>query len=183
MTHRWSVALLFVAALPLAAQQPTQPDSVRRPMMGPGPMSGMMMDSPLMQQMGPAMIGLMLYTPQHLLARKDALGLTADQIRRLTALRDASKTAHDAAMSAAQAHLREMDQAAGAAAPDSGALKTHFQAAHDAMGKAHWAMLASAVQARTVLTGAQRVKVQAWADSMHSWMREHQKMMNPTRSQ
>src|SRR2546426_5646208 len=34
--------------------------------------------------------------------------------------------------------------------------KVHFQAAHGAMGKAHWAMLASAVQARAVLSDAQR---------------------------
>jgi hypothetical protein len=176
----WLAALVVLAA-PLAAQQPGKPDTMRHPMMGPGPMSPMMGD-PMMQQMGPAMMKLMLYTPQHLLARSDALGLNDEQVKRLTGLRDAARTAHEAAMAEAQTHMKEMEQGATAAAPDTGALKVHFQAAHAAMGKAHWAMLVSAVQARAVLNGAQRAKVQVWADSMDAWMQQHRKMMNPTRS-
>jgi len=131
--------------------------------------------------MGPAMMKMMLYTPQHLLARKDALGLTADQVAKLTALRDATKTTHEAAMAEAQTHMKQMEQAADAAAPDTSALKVHFQAAHTAMGKAHWAMLASAAQARAVLSDAQRTKVQVWADSMQAWMQQHRQMMPPGR--
>jgi len=141
----------------------------------------MMMDEPMMRQLGPGMMKLMLYTPQHLLARKDALALTADQVTRLTALRDGSKGAQDAAMAEAQTHVKEMEGVANASKPDTSALKVHFQAAHDAMGKAHWAMVASAVQARGVLTDPQRVKVQAWGDSMQVWMRQHQQMMQPGR--
>jgi len=43
-------------------------------------------------------------------------------------------------------------------------------------------MLASAVQARAGLTDAQRVRVQAWADSMQAWAEQHRKMMRPDRS-
>lgn len=163
------LAALALVAAPLAAQQP---------MMGQGPM-GQMMGDPMMQQMGPSMMKMMLYTPQHLLARKDALGLTADQVTKLTALRDATKTAHDAAMAEARTHMTEMEQTANAPKPDTSALKVHFQAAHNAMGKAHWAMLASAAQARAVLTDAQRAKVQVWADSMQVWMQQHRQMMQP----
>jgi len=155
-------ALVAIAAAPLAAQQP-------------------MMDGPMMQEMGPAMMKMMLYTPQHLLARKDALGLTADQVAKLTVLRDATKAAHEAAMAEAQTHMKQMEQAADAAAPDTSALKVHFQAGHAAMGKAHWVMLVSAAQARAVLSDAQRTKVQVWADSMQAWMQQHRQMMPPGR--
>ena len=111
-----------------------------------------------------------------------SLGLTIDQVDRLTALREGTKAAQDAAEAEAQAHLKELEQVAGAPKPDTSALKLHFQAAHNAMGKAHWAMLASAVQARAVLTDAQRVRVQAWADSMQAWAEQHRKMMRPDRS-
>ena len=172
----WKLALVALAlAAPLGAQETAKSDSMRHPMMGTG--HGMMMNDPMMEHMGRAMMRVMLYTPQHLLARKDAIGLTADQVTRLTALRDGAKTAHDAAMTDAMVHMQELDQAANAAQPDTAALKTHFQAAHTAMGKAHWAMLASAAQGRAVLTDAQRTKVQVWADSMQAWMKQdHEKM-------
>ena len=178
MNRNLVLTALALAATPLAAQQPARPDSMRHPMMGPGPMSEMM-EGPMMQQMGPAMMKVMLYTPQHLLARKDALALTGDQVTRLTALREGAKTAHDAAMADAITHMKELETAANAPQADTLTLKTHFQAAHAAMGKAHWAMLASAAQARAVLTDAQRTKLQVWADSMQAWMKQHHQMMNP----
>jgi Heavy-metal resistance len=150
-----------LAASPLAAQQ----------LGGEGSM---------MRDLGPAMMKMMLYTPQHLLARKEALGLTPDQVTRLTALRDAVKTAHEAAEAEARAHLKELDQAADAPQPDTVALKTHFQAAHAAMGRVHWVALAAAVQARSVLNDAQRQKLAVWADSMQAWMQQHRQMMHPS---
>ncbi|HXL05995.1 MAG TPA: hypothetical protein VN964_03650 [Gemmatimonadales bacterium] len=163
----WLAAL---AAAPLAAQQPMPP------------MGHMMGDPMAMQEMMGPMMQVMLYTPQHLLARKDALGLTPDQVSRLTALRAATQTGQDAAMSEGKTHLQELEQAANAAAPDTGAMKTHFQAAQAAMGKAHWLALASAVQGRAVLTDAQRAKLKAWADSMQTWMQQHRQMMKPGES-
>jgi len=163
----WLAAL---AAAPLAAQQPMPP------------MGNMMGDPMAMQEMMGPMMQVMLYTPQHLLARKDALGLTPDQVSRLTALRAATQTGQDAAMSEGKTHLQELEQAANAAAPDTGAMKTHFQAAQAAMGRAHWLALASAVQGRAVLTDAQRAKLKAWADSMQTWMQQHRQMMKPGES-
>src|SRR5881398_3838712 len=170
------IALVALAA-PLAAQQS---DSMHHPMMGAG--HGMTMDDPMMERIGPTLMRMMLYTPQHLLARKDALGLTPDQVGRLTALRDGAKATRDAAMAEAETHLKELEQVANAAKADTAALKTHFQAAHTAMGKAHWTMLASSAQARAVLTDAQRAKVQIWADSMQAWTEQHRRMMNPGKS-
>ena len=144
-------------------------------------MSGMMMEGPMMEQAGPATMRMMLYAPQHLVARKDALALTADQVARLTTLRDGAKTGHEAAMSEAKTHMDAIERVANAPKPDTVALRTHFEAAHTAMGKAHWATLASAAQARAVLTEAQRAKMQMWADSMQAWARQHRRMMNPNR--
>ena len=154
-----------LAAASLAAQQPG----------GEGEGEGSMM-----RDAGPAVLKMMLYMPQHLLARQDALRLTPEQVTRLTALRAAVRTAHEAAESEAQAHMKELDEAANAPQPDTVALKTHFQAAYAAMGKAHWAALAAAVQARSVLNDAQRKQLAVWADSMQAWMQQHRKMMQPS---
>jgi hypothetical protein len=154
MTRIRSLALLALVGAPLAAQQPG--------MMGRGMMPHMMQ---MQEMMAPMMQG-MAFAPSHLLERKDSLGLTAQQVTRLTALRDAAKTAHDAAHAEAKAHMDGLAQAFRASAPDTSAVKLHFQAAHAAMGKAHWTMLAAAAQAKAVLTDEQRARVERWASTM-----------------
>jgi len=83
-------------------------------------------------------------------------------------------------MADAKRHVQAMQQAAAGSTPDTVALKTHFEAAHAAMGKAHWLSLVSAVQAKAVLDDAQRTELKAWADSMQAWMQQHRQMMKPT---
>ncbi len=73
MNRKLALVTLALAA-PLRAQEPAQADSMRHPMMGAG--HAMVMNDSMVEQMGPAMMRVMLYTPQHLLARKAALGLT-----------------------------------------------------------------------------------------------------------
>jgi LTXXQ motif family protein len=136
--------LLACAALPLAAQQHRMGRDDDKSHMAQ------------MQEMMAPMMRAMAYAPDHLLARKDSLKLTIQQITRLTALRDAARSAHDAAAGDAKAHMAAMAQAWNAASPDTAAVKQHFQAAHTAMGTAHWTMLAAAAQARGVLTEQQR---------------------------
>jgi len=164
--------LALVVAAPLAAQQP---DSAK-PSFGFHPLVRDMMMSHTMEMMG-SMMRTMAFTPDHLLARKDALQLTAQQVSRLTALRDVAKAAHDAAQAEMQTHMTEMAHAMGAAAPDTVAVKQHFQTAHAAMGRAHWAMLVAAAQARALLTDAQRGRVDGWADMME--MHEHMRDAHP----
>lgn len=182
---RLALVLALAAATPLAAQQP---DSTQKPgmPMGPGmtgqhrmagqmmgqggmmgPMQGHMMQ--MMQMMGPMMEG-MAFAPDHLLARKDALQLSAQQVTRLTALRDAAQQAHDAAAAEAKTHMGEMTKAMDDAKPDTAQMKTHFQAAQTAMGRAQWAMLSAAAQARGLLTDQQRGWVEGWAAAMHQRM-------------
>lgn len=162
------LTLVALGAGPLTAQQPTAPPDH---MMGNG--MGM-------QQMMVPMVAVMAYTPRHLLAHKDALALTSDQVARLSRLRDATKPAEETALAEAANHLRELRAAADAPTPDTAAWKIHFQAAHAAMGRAHWLALASAAQAKTVLTDEQRGKVKTWADSLETSMQQHRHMMKPS---
>lgn len=181
--------LALAIAAPLAAQQPdtakhptpTGPGRMGQGMMhgemgamqGQGHMAGM---GQMMEMMGP-MMRSMAFAPDHLLARKDALALTPQQVTRLTALRDAAQKTHDAAHSEMQMHMGEMTKAMEAAAPDTVQVKTHFQAAQAAMGRAHWSMLSAAAQARAILTDAQRGRVDGWADMMQGQMGQMMPMM------
>ena len=164
-----TISLCCIAA-PLAAQDTTHArHPVRRPRAGMGQrgehgdMDEMMS---MMREMMAPMMRVMAYTPEHLLARKDTLKLTADQISRLTAIQTSAKSAHDAAAADIKTHLGGVSEAFQAASPDTNALRTHFQAAHAAMGQAHWAMLSAAAQARATLTDAQRQKIDAWVNAM-----------------
>jgi hypothetical protein len=187
------VLLLALAAAPLAAQQPDsahKPAMPMAPQMGRHQMAGGMMGSDemmgpmqahmmqMMQMMGPMMQG-MAFAPEHLLANTDALKLDAQQVTRLTALRDAAKQAHDAAAAEAKTHMDEMAEAMDAAKPDTAQIKTHFQAAQAAMGRAHWAMLSAAAQARALLNDQQRGWVQGWSAAMHEHMRMQMRSGGP----
>ena len=171
-----ATAVAVLVAVPAAAQQPAARDTARHRMMGGhmaaqgmgrmggaqagamgcSMMQGGMMHDSAMSGMMEAMMGEMALAPAHLLSRKAALGLSADQERRLTAVGDAARPAHDAALSDARRHQDELDEVMRAAAPDTAAMKMHFNGAHAAMGQAHLAMLRSAALARAVLTDAQR---------------------------
>lgn len=172
-----ALAVLF-AAMPLAAQQR---DSVRamghvhgagmgqgqghgRQTMG----GGMMM---MEEMMGPMHRG-MAFAPARLLEHQEQLVLTPQQVTRLTQLRDAAKSAHDAAHHEAMQHMQELAKVQAAAAPDTAALRAHFMGHHDAMGRAHWTMLRASSQAKAVLTDGQRGRVEGWADAMQMH-REH----------
>ena len=170
------LCVLF-AVQPLTAQQR---DSAPRPggppyargqmMMGPGP--GMMGMMPIMaEMMGPMHRG-MAFGPNHLLEHGDVLGLTAQQTTRLTQIRDAAKTAHDAAHAEAMQHMQQLGTTLAAAAPDTAAARAHFTGHHDAMGRAHWIMLRAAMQAKGVLTETQRARVDGWADAMGMHQRQ-----------
>jgi hypothetical protein len=177
--------LALAIAAPLAAQQP---DTAKAAMpmglpggMGHGMMQGQMggMQQPgmmghMMEMMGP-MMRSMAFAPDHLLGHKEPLNLTPQQLTRLTALRDAAKKTHDAAQADMQAHMGELAKAMEATSPDTAQVKMHFQAAQAAMGRAHWAMLSAAAQARAMLTDAQRGRVEGWVDMMQ----EHQGQMMP----
>jgi len=165
-----TISLCCIAA-PLAAQDTTHArHPAQRPragMMGQRGEHGEMDDMmPMMREMMAPIMHVMAFTPEHLLSRKDSLKLTSDQISRLTAIQNSAKSAHDAAAADIKTHLGGVSQTFQTASPDTNALRIHFEAAHAAMGKAHWAMLSAAAQARAVLTDTQRQKMDAWVNAM-----------------
>lgn len=166
-------ATMCLLAAPLVAQDTTHARHPR-PRAGARP-HGMMQRGDdmmaMMREMMAPLMPIMAYTPDHLLDHRDSLKLTSDQVTRLTAIRDAAKTTHDAAAADFKTHMGALASAFQAAAPDTGALQAHFAEAHSAMGKAHWAMLAAAAQSKAVLTDAQRQQVDAAVKSM--MQREH----------
>lgn len=199
MQYVRTLVLALIAAAPLAAQQPMQMgrDSMRQGMgMGPHHPQGMMGRGMMGQKMMGhgmgmgVMMGMMAFTPGHLLGHQETLDLTPQQVTRLTALRDEAKTAHDAAMTEARKHHEQLAQVMKAKAPDVAAARTHFEAAHAALGKAQWAEISAAAQARALLTDVQRARVDGWVDAMrmghggapHGQMRGHD-MPGPHHSQ
>jgi Spy/CpxP family protein refolding chaperone len=173
--------VVVVLAGPLAAQQPAPRDTASRATMGgpmagqgmmrraagpmaggqgmmgcSGMMGGMMMHDSAAGGMMEGMMRMMAGSAEHVLSEKTALQLTADQERRVGAIRDAARGAHDAAMRDAERHQGELDEVMRAAAPDTAAMRMHFNGAFSAMGQAHLAMLRSAALTRAVLSDAQR---------------------------
>ena len=171
-TTAWLV-ILAAAGTPLAAQEHPAPHPAAPSHMRSG---GMMHDDmmPGMDSMMAPMMRAMAYAPQHLLREKTTLHLTTDEITLLTNLADSAKATHDAAAGQAKMHLGELEQVMHQAAPDTAAVRAHFDAAHRLMGDAMWAMLRASAQARALLTDAQRAQVDAMAKPpMHHGMARH----------
>jgi len=183
--NRWLSLSAAVVAIAVAARLPAQqPDSASRAPMrmehgqdmmgGMGGMGGMkggmggiggLMGHMMEMGGGPMMRGL-LFSPAHLLMHKETLGLTDQQVAKLTALRDAAKTGHDAGMTEQERHAKALQTALTAATPDTVAVKAHFEEMQAGLARAQWAMLSAAAQARAVLTEVQRARVDGWGDAM-----------------
>ena len=155
--------LLACTAVPLTAQQPGMRHDEH---------SRMSMKSHMDEMMAP-MMGVMAYAPDHLLDRKESLKLTTQQITRLTSLQEGAKKAHEQCAADAKPHMDAIAQALRVAAVDTVALKQHFEGAHAAMGKGHWAMFGVALQARAALTDEQRTQVDQWSKEHGEHRDEH----------
>jgi len=164
---------LYCIAAPLAAQDTTY---ARHPGMRPGTGRGMDEMMGMMREMMAPMMGVIAYTPGHLLAQKDSLKLTPDQVTKLTNIENSAKAAHETGAADFKTHMGVVSQVFKTAAPDTTALRPHFEAAHAAMGKAQWAMVAAAAQSRAVLTDAQRQKVDGWVTMMQQRMQQEHTM-------
>ena len=162
-------AAMCLVVAPLVAQDTTHArhPAPRGHMMGQRGQDMMAM----MREMLEPLVPIMAYSPDLLLSRRDSLKLTPDQVTKLTAIRDAAKPAHDAAAADFKTHAGALASAFQGASPDTNALRPHFDEAHAAMGKAHWAGLAAAAQAKALLTDDQRKKVDAAVTRM--MQREH----------
>lgn len=123
-------------------------------MMGEGMRGGGMMMGPGMGMMG------MGASPAMVLSRRDALGLTDDQVGRLEELRDELSAEMEGHMTAAMAVRRNATEALGEEEADFGAYEEALQEAASNMVQAHVAMARTARQTRDVLTPEQWEQVQ-----------------------
>ncbi len=162
------ILVLALMAGPLVAQQPPQPPAQPQPPGAMGPRGGAMM------AMG---MGMGVYAPQRLVDRRDVLSLTPDQVSRLEALAQDTKLAREKADSAAKAHWDALADLWKQATPDVNQVRTHAQAAMQAMQGARLAQLLAAAQAKAVLTAEQRGRVAGWADAGRMRMRERMDRM------
>lgn len=182
----WAAALVLAVASAAAAQEPPQrPGQAGEgcPMMGgmmPGMMGGMMgaMGEGHGAMMGP-MMRVGVFQPAHLLERKDVLGLSADQVKKLEEVKAGAEKAHDETHAAMESHHAALAQAWSAARPNAQEIRRHFEAAHAAMGRAHWAQMDAAIQAKALLTDVQRARAEGWADAAAGQRRMGGGMMGP----
>lgn len=140
-----AVALTLAAAVPAAAQH--------HPEHGAG----------AAQQPG---MHLNPFQPDQLLSKRAELELTADQVTRLERIAAEAKAKGDQAKATHDQHKKQMMEALMADNPSTDAVAGHFQAAHGAMGAAHWAELEAGLAAMSALTDKQRATVKSWSHGM-----------------
>lgn len=105
------------------------------------------------------------YAPQRLIDRRDALGLTPEQVGRLEALAQEAAQARDAAASARETRRAQLDELWKADQPDAQALAGHMRAVMASQQEAQLAAVTAAARAKAVLTAEQRGRVAGWADA------------------
>jgi len=142
------LGLLAATAISLPAQMP-----------GMAPMPGM-------EQMHADMMTMQAWAPSALIARKDALSLTADQVTRLQALADEAKLAGDKAKADHDSHHAMVVKMFEQSAPDAAQVTQHTQAAMQAMTAGCVAEMTAAAKAKNVLTPEQRGRVQGRLEAM-----------------
>lgn len=126
---------------------------------GPGQAAcpaGGMMQGQGMGMMGGGMFGsIMPFAPDNLLKMSSQLGLTADQVTRLTALRDATaKAADDAHQPAMAAHMN-LNKTLKESPGDTTTIRQYFMAHQTAESNMQWIRASAAFQARGMLTEEQ----------------------------
>jgi Spy/CpxP family protein refolding chaperone len=104
------------------------------------------------------------FDPAHLLARKDVLALTPQQVTRLAALRQSAEPAFTASRTEIRKQREAIAAIMKADAPDTMQLKQQLMALQTAANSAHWARISASIQARAVLNESQRGRVQRWLD-------------------
>jgi Spy/CpxP family protein refolding chaperone len=109
------------------------------------------------------MAAMQLPGPGVLLDHADELQLTGEQIARLGELDREATALREEAMALHARHRAALMEAIQAELPDRSAVRTHFDAAHAAMGQAHWLTMDAGLRAAAILTEEQRALAKTWA--------------------
>lgn len=156
-----SVALAAALMGPAAAQaqqhQHQQGAGQKPPMGQMGGMQGGMMGG---MQMGGGLPGPLrsfgVYAPAKVLEMKEMLELTADQEAKLTALVESAKKAGEEAHAPAMAAMQSLRAEMAKPSPDKEAMRQFLVAHATAEGNMQWIQVDAAMQAKALLTEAQR---------------------------
>lgn len=105
------------------------------------------------------------FAPPHLLERREALGLSTEQVTRLEALAQDIKAAQEQAETEAATHREQLMAAWQQGEPDPGIVRQHAQAMMRAHQEAHLRRLEAAAGAKGLLTAEQRGRVAGWLDA------------------
>jgi Spy/CpxP family protein refolding chaperone len=165
-----TLALTVAVALPAAAQRP---DTTRMRMGGqhqgmqhnqPGAegmrgMGGQGMQGGMGETMGMMMGGAAPFAPAKLLDRREQLGLSDEQVTKLTELDQATTAAADQAHQPAHAAMQTLRAELAQPAPDTAKVHAYLNAHDTAMGNVMWLRIKAALEAKTLLTEAQREQV------------------------
>ncbi|GIW52170.1 MAG: hypothetical protein KatS3mg081_1525 [Gemmatimonadales bacterium] len=160
----------LAGAAPLAGQQPPQER--------PGPERVRVMMERMAQRLGGPAFD---YSPERLIARREALGLTPEQVQRLESLAQEVRRAREAADSVARARGPQVEQLWREAAPNVDQLRSQAEAILQARQRAEIAALAAAAQAKALLTAEQRGRVAGWADVRRGLMERRMRGMERMR--
>lgn len=143
----------LTGAAPLVGQQPEQER--------PRPERARMMAERFALPLGAPSFA---YNPGRLIARREALRLTAEQVQRLESLAQEVRKAREAADSIVRARRSQMVQLWSEEAPNVDRLRAEAEAVLQARQRAEIAALTAAAQAKALLTPEQRGRVAGWAD-------------------
>jgi Spy/CpxP family protein refolding chaperone len=113
----------------------------------------------------------MMYSPDRLVNRREALKLTPEQVSRLETLAQEARKAREQADTVARGRAEELRTLWEAPAPDVGAIERAHQALASARQTAALAEVRAAAQAKAVLTDEQRGRVAGWRDGARLMMR------------
>jgi Spy/CpxP family protein refolding chaperone len=125
--------------------------------------------------------GFMMYSPEHLVNRREVLNLTADQVSRLETLAQEERQARAQADSTARQHEDAMPALWEAPQPDVRAIETHIRGAGEARQAGLLAAARAAARAKAVLTPEQQGRVAGWRDGARAMMRRGDGLRRPSR--
>ncbi len=116
--------------------------------------------------------GMGAYSPQMLIARKDLLGLSDEQVSQIGQLSADAQAAQEQAMEAVKQIQEQLQEAWAADQPDVAAVRRYAQAGMEARQTARLAMIEGAARAKALLTPEQQGKLEGFVEGRRMGMRQ-----------
>ena len=108
------------------------------------------------------------FSPQILLRRQEALGLSDEQVTRLETLAEEIRATREGLPDATREHAEALREAWGAETLDVQAIENHARALMEAQQGANLTTLTATARAKEVLTPEQRGRTQGWVEGRAS---------------